>query len=359
MIIDIGYWSKIIKRILYIIFIFAMVLFVLKLACFFMPFLIALAIANLIEPIIKFINKKTKLLRKTSAIISLILIFAFLIGVITLIIVATVSEASNLLKDFGTLGNNVFNSVEEISNLLKLENLNVPIEVKNIIVDATNGLISHLLEYLKNFLIGILNLITQIPVFVIYFVITILATYFISTDRLSILDDLEQKFPKSWLRKANKHFKSTTLVLGKYLKAELILIFISFILVLIGLYIFKYVGLNIRSPFLIALGIGFVDLLPILGSGTAMLPWGIIEIIMGDVTLGIAIIGLLIFISLVRQFLEPKIVSTHLGIHPLYTLISMYIGFKFSGILGLLIGPIVLIILINFFSSSKIMTRKR
>ena len=127
---------------------------------------------------------------------------------------------------------------------------------------------------------------------------------------------------------------------------------------MIGLYIFKFVGLNVKSPFLIALGIGFVDLLPILGSGTVMLPWGIIEIIMGDVTLGICIIGLLVFISLVRQFLEPKIVSTHLGIHPLYTLISMYIGFKFSGIIGLLIGPIVLIIVMNFFSSSKAIFRR-
>ena len=358
MIIDMCYWNKIIKRILYSIFTFFMVFVVLKLACFFMPFLIALIIANLIDPIIKFISKKTKLVRKASAVISLILIFAILIGVIILISVATISETSNLLKDFSSFGNNVFNGVAEISNFLKIESLNVSPQVKNIINDATNGLISHMLEYFKNFLIGILNMITQIPVFVIYFVITILATYFICTDRLSILDDLEQKVPKSWLRKANKHFKSTTLVLGKYLKAELILIFISFILVLIGLYIFKFVGLNVKSPFLIALGIGFVDLLPILGSGTVMLPWGIIEIIMGDVTLGVCIIGLLIFISLVRQFLEPKIVSTHLGIHPLYTLISMYIGFKFSGIIGLLIGPIVLIIVMNVFSSSKAIFRR-
>lgn len=358
MIIDMGYWNKIIKKILYIILVFLMVFVILKLACFFMPFLIALVIANLIDPLIKFISKKTKLVRKASAIISLILIFAILIGIIILFGTAIISETSNLLKDFGSFGNNVFDGVEEISNFLKLENLNVSPEVKNIINDASNELISHMLEYLKNFLIRILNMITQIPIFVIYFVITILATYFICTDRLSILDDLEQKIPKSWLRKANKHFKSTTLILGKYLKAELILIFISFILVLIGLYVFKIIGLNIESPFLIALGIGFVDLLPILGSGTVMLPWGIIEIIMGNVTLGICVIGLLIFISLVRQFLEPKIVSTHLGIHPLYTLISMYIGFKFSGIIGLLIGPIVLIIVINFFSSSKVIFRR-
>ena len=113
------------------------------------------------------------------------------------------------------------------------------------------------------------------------------------------------------------------------------------------------IGLNVKSPFLIALGIGFVDLLPILGSGTVMLPWGVIEIIMGNVELGLAVIGLLIFISLVRQFLEPKIVSSHLGIHPLYTLISMYIGFKISGVLGLLIGPIVLIIILNFFNENN------
>ena len=84
-----------------------------------------------------------------------------------------------------------------------------------------------------------------------------------------------------------------------------------------------------------------------------MLPWGVIEIIMGNVELGLAVIGLLIFISLVRQFLEPKIVSSHLGIHPLYTLISMYIGFKISGVLGLLIGPIVLIIILNFFNENN------
>ena len=159
MIIDMGYWNKIIKKILYIIFIFFMVFIVLKLACFFMPFLIALIIANLIDPIIKFISKKTKLVRKASAIISLILIFAILIGVIILISVAIISETSNLLKDFSSFGNNVFNGVEEISNFLKLENFNVSPEVKNIINDATNGVVSHMLEYFKNFLIGILNMI--------------------------------------------------------------------------------------------------------------------------------------------------------------------------------------------------------
>lgn len=353
MVIDMKYWNKILKKIIYFVCLILLIFIVLKLACFFMPFIVALIIANMIEPMVRFINKKFKLIRKTSAIISIVLVFVFLVGVIIASSVVIVSEVSNLLKNFETFGNNIFHNVETFSNFLKLEDVNVSDDVKNLIIDATNDLLAHVLDYIKNFLIDILNLITQIPIFVIYLVITILATYFISTDRLGILDDLEQKIPKRWIRKANKYFKSTVSVLGKYLKAELILIFISFIEVLIGLYIFKMIGLNVKSPFLIALGIGFVDLLPILGSGTVMLPWGVIEIIMGNVELGLAVIGLLIFISLVRQFLEPKIVSSHLGIHPLYTLISMYIGFKISGVLGLLIGPIVLIIILNFFNENN------
>ena len=81
-----------------------------------------------------------------------------------------------------------------------------------------------------------------------------------------------------------------------------------------------------------ALFIGFVDALPILGSGTVMIPWAIISGINGDINLGIAIIVLLIIMSVVRQILEPKLVSKNIGVHPIFTLIAMYTGFKAIGI---------------------------
>ena len=99
-------------------------------------------------------------------------------------------------------------------------------------------------------------------------------------------------------------------------------------------------------------GIGFVDALPILGSGTVMIPWAIISAVNGDIKLGIAIIIIYAIILIVRQMIEPKIVSNHVGIHPIFTLIAMYTGFRLTGILGLFIGPIVLIILKNIFSVS-------
>ena len=110
-------------------------------------------------------------------------------------------------------------------------------------------------------------------------------------------------------------------------------------------------GFSIEFPLLIALGIGFVDALPILGSGTVMIPWAIICGLNGDIQLGIAIIILLVIMSVVRQFLEPRLVSKHIGVHPIFTLIAMYTGFKFIGVMGMLIGPIILIIFKNVFAT--------
>ena len=115
--------------------------------------------------------------------------------------------------------------------------------------------------------------------------------------------------------------------------------------------ILKFAGFAIEFPLLIAIAISFVDALPILGSGTAMVPWAIICALNGDIKLGIAILILWIMMSITRQFLEPKLVSKNIGVHPIFTLIAMYTGFRFIGVIGMLIGPIALIVLKNIFAT--------
>ena len=88
------------------------------------------------------------------------------------------------------------------------------------------------------------------------------------------------------------------------------------------------------------------------GSGTILIPWAIISFINNNISLGSLLLGLYIFTLLAKQFLEPKIVSNKIGIHPIFTLIAMYTGFKFLGLIGLLAGPIILIILKNVFANS-------
>lgn len=109
--------------------------------------------------------------------------------------------------------------------------------------------------------------------------------------------------------------------------------------------------MNVGYPLLIALLIAFADALPIVGSGTVIIPWAVISAIKGELNLAIALIVLFAIISIVRQFMEPKVVSNKIGIHPIFTLIAMYTGYKFIGVLGILIGPIVIIILKPIFET--------
>ena len=99
-----------------------------------------------------------------------------------------------------------------------------------------------------------------------------------------------------------------------------------------------------------ALGIAFVDALPILGSSAVMIPWAVVEALNGDIVLGIAIIILLGMMAVIRNVLEPKLVSKHIGIHPVVTLIAMYTGYKIIGVFGMILGPILLIILKEIYS---------
>lgn len=241
--------------------------------------------------------------------------------------------------------------MQGITNNLDISKLKLSNEILAIIQNSSQQILNTLYAWGTKFLSNTVNIITKIPTISIYLVITILSLYFICTDKIYILDLAEHHMPRSWVKKVGKHIKDITQCLGAYLKAEITLVFVSFIISLAGFYIFMFSGLNIKYPLLIALVIAFVDALPILGSGTVMVPWAIISALDGDINLGIAIVGLWILMCIVRQFLEPKVISNKIGIHPIFTLIAMYTGFRLVGVIGMLIGPILLIIIKSIFST--------
>lgn len=204
----------------------------------------------------------------------------------------------------------------------------------------------------KKYLTNFVGAITKLPNFFVYLVITILSTYFIMADKFYILDRMEYHFTKKWVGEVREKVREIKNTLLSYIKAEIIMVFISFIIILIGLNLLAFLKLPIEYPLLMAVIIGFVDALPILGSGTILIPWALISFLNNDISLGALLLGLYIFTLIAKQFLEPKIVSKNIGIHPIFTLIAMYTGFKFLGLIGLLVGPIILIILKNIFSTS-------
>ena len=344
------YWTSIIRKILYIVVIIAAIFLTLKLAVFYMPFLIAFIISLMMEPAIKKIMERFSISRKVSAIIMFLIVFGTILGLLIWGISTIVSEASNLLSGFNEYYEKISNQIQSLVKNIDLEKLNISNEISQVIQNTIDVLLQRLSIYIQRFLTGIIRFVTSLPSIAIYFAVTILALYFICTDKIYMIDELEHHLPEKWVKEMAIHLKQITKTLGGYLKAQVILIIISFIISLVGLYIMHFTGLKVGFPLLIALGIGFVDALPILGSGTVMIPWAIISGLNGELTLGISIMVLLIIMSVTRQLIEPKIVSGNIGIHPIFTIIAMYTGFKFIGVLGMFIGPILLIIFKNIFS---------
>lgn len=349
MIIDMGYINKVIRRLFHFALIVLGILITLKLSVFYIPFLIAIAISMLIEPTIKWITKKTRLERKKSAIFVLIGVFAIIIGLLTIGVTTLISESSNLLSGLNEYVDMMYDKSKQLTNFINFDGLENKGELNTIIENSTRNILDRFSDVITEVLQSVLKVVTSLPEIGIYTVITIIATYFLCTDRFYMLDQLEHHFPKEWVRKLGNHVREIASCLGNYLKAEFILIGIDFLTILIGLMILNFFNYNIQYPLLVAIGIGFVDALPLVGSGTVMVPWAVISALNGDLRLAIAILILYAIIIVARQFLEPKIVSSQIGIHPIFTLIAMYTGYKFKGIIGMLIGPIILIILKSIF----------
>lgn len=320
-------------------------------AVFYMPFLIAFIIALMVEPVIKKVAKRTHLQRKTSAVLVLALVFAIIVGLLIWGIMALIDEGANLLKMINDYVGNGYEYAMGIIDRIKFDDIQISEDVVNMIKTSVSNFLDQASIWISNFLTSMLSKISSIGAVGVYTVITILATYFICADRIYILDQLEHHFPKEWVKKLSKNIKKISKLLGGYLKAQAILIGINFVLVLIGLFAFEIFGLNVGYPLLMALLIAFSDALPILGSGTVIVPWAVICAMQGNLNLAIALMVLFVIISVVRQLLEPKVVSGQIGIHPIFTLIAMYTGFKAIGIMGMLFGPIIIIILKSIFET--------
>lgn len=316
-----------------------------------MPFLVAFIISLIIEPAIKFIMKKLKLTRRASSIIIFAIVSLILIGGLAWIIITLFSESSSLLQSLNDYFDKAYAQFQNFISSFNFDKIHLSDEILGVIQNSTGDVLDAVSNWVRNLLNGLINWVTSLPSMAICIGITVVALYFICVDKIYIIDQIEHHVPQTWVKKIGTHLRDLIKTLGGYLKAEATLVLVSFVISLVGLYILQFMNFNIQYPLLMALFIGFVDALPILGSGSVMIPWAILCGINGDISLGIAIIVLLVIMSIVRQVLEPKLVSKNIGVHPIFTLIAMYTGFKTIGVIGLLIGPIVLIIFKNIFAS--------
>lgn len=264
MIFDVSYWTRVFKRILYVVFILLGLYIGLKLSVFYMPFLVAFIISLMVEPAIKFIMRKTNLTRRTSSIIIFVIVSIIILGTLTWLIITLFSESSSLLQGLNNYFDKAYIQFQSLISTFNYDKIHLSSEVLSVIENSTEDLLTTASNWLRGALTGLINFITSLPSIAICIGITVVALYFICVDKIYILDQIEYHLPKVWVKKIRVHLKDLIDSLGGYLKAEATLILVSFIVSLIGLYILEFSGFNIQYPLLMALFIGFVDALPIL-----------------------------------------------------------------------------------------------
>ncbi|WP_251549543.1 sporulation integral membrane protein YtvI [Neobacillus muris] len=320
------------------------------------PFLIGLIIALMINPLVNFLEKKARMPRALAVFISLIILFAAFAGIITLLIAEIVSGAAYLSKvvpehllKFITFIEDYFtaqiipfyNDLTKMFNKLDAGQKDTIIEnIQNVgtKIGTTVG------SFIQNLFGNIPNILSWFPNAATVLIFSLLATFFISKDwnRLRVWGSklLPQKAKHSF----NTVFIDLKMALAGFIKAQLTLISITTVIILIGLLI-----LRIDYAITIALIAGIVDILPYLGTGIIFVPWIIYMAISGNIGLAIGLGVLYLVVLVQRQIMEPKILSSNIGMDPLATLISLFVGFKLIGFLGLIVGPVSLVILTTLY----------
>lgn len=317
----------------------------LRFAIYLAPFIIAFAIASLIEPMIKLFMKRLRFNRKVAAVVSLLLVLS-IIAVLLLLLF------SRLYKEIASLSETRPEYLKEAyQNIINLVNrgLNIYFDLPSQVTTQISNMISNLSNSISSvvdsFAKGIYNTAVSIPQMLIFVLVTILSTYFLSSDRDKIYDFIKHNVPEVFLNKVIDVKDNMFMALFGYIKAQLILMTITFCELSIG---FSIIG--IKHFILLGLIISFIDAFPILGTGGVLIPWAIYEFLTGDIRRGISLLILYIVVLVIRQMIEPKILGQQIGLHPLVTLMTMYLGMQLFNFFGLILGPIVVLLFKNIIS---------
>ncbi len=335
---------KFIINTLFIAIICVIAFFVLKYALtYLLPFVIGLLGAVILQRPVNWLTEKTKIPRALWSIVMVVLLLSIIIGGIGLVGYRLYEELQQLIVQLThtlpSLSVTLASASKILSNILD----RLPDALVSSLQGATSSIAQSLIGYLSNFVTTFAKLaIGNLPSLLIGSIIAIISCCFITNDYNKITAFVLRQFSEEHqavIKKSKSLFMENIV---KVLRGYLLIMIITYFELLLGFTLIKipYAGI-------IALLIAVFDILPILGVGGVLIPWGVISIILGDTLLGIEILVLYVVITIIRNVIEPKIIGNQVGLPAFVTLLSMYVGLKLFGIIGLWCMPILLIIIVK------------
>lgn len=313
-----------------------------KLAGLMVPFLVALVIAAMVEPLVRLLNGRLRLQRTLASVLALLMVVAVLAGALGLVAVKLVAEVRDFAARLPQMYADTAAWLEKLLLDLDAQYGFIDDEFVGMVNQAMEGLTSSVAALANRVSKGVWNTATSLPRAIVTLIVTVLATFFLVRDRHTLLAAMHRQLPEKVIRRAAAMKKDLFSALFGYVRAMLILMGLTFAELAVGFSI-----LRVDYALLLAFLIAMMDALPVLGTGTFVVPWALYCLLTGDIRTGVGLLIVFAVVWTVRQLLEPHVVGDQIGVHPLLTLLAMYLGMRFLGVFGMILGPVALIVLRN------------
>lgn len=309
-----------------------------------LPFLIGLGLAAVLEHLVTFFIDRLHLKRWMAAALCTLFLLLALGSILLLLAWRLWYEGALLLNRLPTLLSGLPALGGQIETWAYRFIIAAPPQMQQSLWEALNAFLAQgtaLPDWLYTTLAGwAATLLTSLPDWSLFLFTTGLATYFSSAGRPALLAFFRRQVPVTWRPAFRKSLRRLRLACGNWLKAQGTLMLITFGELTIG-----FLLLGVDLPVLLAALTALVDALPVFGTGTVLLPWAVVELLSGRVTLALGLAGLYVIVCVVRSLLEPKLVGDRVGLPPLAALLCMYVGFRAFGVAGIIFSPLWAILL--------------
>ena len=306
-----------------------------------------------------------KIVKKLGSALIVILVLAAIILVSYFAVSRLVTEVTGLIRDFPDLYEQTETGLEKIGQTLSGVFVRLPEGIQN----GWTSLVENLDDYMGNLMSKVSeptvtaagNAAKKVPYMLVSFIVMIMSAYFFIVQREDVIHWMKGIAPEAVTKRMAMVMDNLKYAVGGYFKAQFKIMGIVFLILLAGLGFLK-----IHYFVLIAFLIAFLDFLPFFGTGTAMIPWAVYEVFMGEYKVAAALLIIYVVTQAVRQLIQPKLVGDSVGLNPLVTLLLIYIGYRIGGVIWMILAVPVGMVLINMcqagafdyiFDDVKILTR--
>lgn len=318
------------------------------------PFAAAAALTVCIQNFVRKWSKKLKLKKKPASVAAVIIIYILAVTLIALAIYALYNQLTDFLKRLPEYSAGLSVSAQKIYDKIYSLTEYLPDFMKNLFGNMPEATLDTVSNKVADYIAGAVGtFLSGIPFIIFSLAVMVIASAYFAKDYDEISRYITSLIPRS-AAKSIHHFKEVMLnKLVAMLKGYFIIAAITFGEVFVGLLV-----LRVRYALIIALITAVVDLLPVLGSGTVLIPWAVFSALLGNVPRAVGLVVLYLAVTLIRNVIEPKILGSNIGVHPIIMLAAVFIGLWIFGPAGIILVPIV-VVCVKCFVESKSNTQKK